>query len=113
MRSHVRRPSRKCTESRCQENANIPDINREVQEAKNVVNDTTRGHQAGVHCPANYTSQGIPSGGVKPVPEFLIHAFNIRTKIIVILTHIEAIIRKNLRRTAVGGKKVQARDAYT
>jgi hypothetical protein len=39
---------------------------------QHIVNDPASSHQAGVYGTANDTTQGVPSGGVEPVPEFLL-----------------------------------------
>jgi hypothetical protein len=49
----------------------IPYVNREVEIMQHIVNDPASSHQAGVYGTANDTAQGVPSGGVEPVPEFL------------------------------------------
>jgi len=39
---------------------------------QHIVNDPASSHQAGVYSTANDTAQGVPSGRVEPVPEFLL-----------------------------------------
>ena len=112
MRLHVRCPCSQCAKSGCKENTNVPNIHREVQGVKNVVYNAASSHNAGVHSPTHDTTQGVPGGGVKPIPEFLVQFLSIRTKEIAIATHIKAIIRKDLRRAAVW-KEVQLRGSYT
>ncbi len=111
MRLHVRRPCSQCAKSGCKEDTNVPNIYWEVQGVKNAVDNTASGHYARVHSPTNDTTQRVPGGGVKPVPEFLVQFFSIQTKEIAVATHIKAIFRKNLCRAAVW-KEVQPQGAY-
>lgn len=71
MASHISCPSGQSTESRSQEDANVPNINGKVDCTEEVVDDTTGGHETGVHSATYHPSQRIPCRRVKPIPEFL------------------------------------------
>jgi hypothetical protein len=58
----------------------IPYVNREVEIMQHIVNDPASSHQAGVYGTANDTAQGVPSGGVEPVPEFLLKCQLLKSK---------------------------------
>jgi hypothetical protein len=69
--AQVRRIGGESAEPRSEQDTNVPDIDREMQRMKKVVDDTTGRHQTGVDGPANDTAQGVPCSRVEPVPEFL------------------------------------------
>ena len=69
---HVSRPGRQGAKTRSKKYTNIPNVNRKVEVMQHIVNDPASCHQARVYGTANDTAQGVPSGGVEPVPEFLL-----------------------------------------
>jgi hypothetical protein len=47
---------------------------------QHIVNDPASRHQAGVYGTANDAAQGVPSGGVEPVPKFLLECQTLKSK---------------------------------
>jgi hypothetical protein len=72
MPSHVSCPGCQGAKTRSKKYTNIANVNREVEVMQHIVNDPASSHQAGVYGTANDTAQGVPSGGVEPVPKFLL-----------------------------------------
>ena len=68
---HVSRPSGKGAESRCEEDANVSNVDGEVQGLQEVVDDTAGGHQARVDGTADDSPERVPCCWVEPIPEFL------------------------------------------
>ncbi len=69
---HISRPGCQGAKTGGKEYTNIPYVNREVEIMQHIVNDPASSHQAWVYGTANDTAQRVPSGGVEPVPEFLL-----------------------------------------
>jgi hypothetical protein len=69
---HVCRPRCQGAETGSKKNTNIPYVNRKVEIMQHAVNDPASSHQAGVYGTANNTAQRVPSGGIEPVPKFLL-----------------------------------------
>lgn len=47
---------------------------------QHIINDPASSHQAWVYGTANDTTQGVPSSGVEPVPEFLLKCQLLKSK---------------------------------
>ena len=69
--AHIGRPGREGTEARREEDANVADVDREVECVKNVVNDAAGGHQARIDGASYNTPKRVPGSVVKPIPERL------------------------------------------
>lgn len=64
-----------CREAReewSKEDANVSDIDRDVEKVEDFPNSGRGHHQAGIQSAARDATQGIPSRCVKPVPKFLV-----------------------------------------
>jgi hypothetical protein len=68
---HVSCPGCQGAKTGSKKYTDIPYVNREVEIMQHIVDDPASSHQAWVYGTANDTAQGVPSGGVEPVPEFL------------------------------------------
>ena len=63
---------RQSREERSQEDTDVSDVNRDVEEAQHVMNGAGGDHQAGVDSPTYDPAQRVPGSLVKPVEEIII-----------------------------------------
>lgn len=69
--SHIGGPGRKGTESRSEENTDIPYVDGEVKSVQSIVDNATGCHKTRIYRAADNSAQWVPCRGIKPVPEFL------------------------------------------
>ena len=63
---------RQSGEERSQEDADVSDVDRDVEEAQHVVDGAGGEHEAGVDSSAHDPAQGVPGSLVKPVEEIIV-----------------------------------------
>ena len=61
-----------CTwKQRCKEHTDVSDVNRNVEQTKDVVDAARCDHQTRVHCATNNSAQWVPGSLVKPIEEII------------------------------------------
>ena len=67
----IRNERGKRRKERRQEDADVPDVDGDVEEVKDVIDGGRRHHQAGINSAADDTTQRIPSAIVEPIVELV------------------------------------------